>query len=94
MVKCCRSVGEKPCRLCPDTQAMPLVFYAAFAHINKVARLFLHSAIELPHPWTKVKNFYFSHPPTLMRGPVEAPASPQGSVFLPSRAIKYKSNYP
>jgi hypothetical protein len=58
-VKCRRKVGERPSRLCRGTHEMPLALYAAFAYINKGARLFSHSAIVLPHPWTRVRNFFY-----------------------------------
>jgi hypothetical protein len=40
-----------------EHHAMPLALYAAFAHINKGARLFLHSAIVLPSPMEQSEEF-------------------------------------
>jgi hypothetical protein len=55
-----RRVRERPSRLCRGTHAMPLALYAALAHINKGARLFLAFCDLTPSPMDQSGEFSFS----------------------------------
>jgi hypothetical protein len=55
-----RRVRERPSRLCRGTHAMPLALYAALAHINKGARLFLAFCDWTPSSMDQSGEFSFS----------------------------------